>query len=108
MTTRDRIHARHCRDPLCDAAGDAEPGDDCKNLDCLLDQVEDDRVHAEADKQRLRAKEVLRNAGADRRTAELMAGVINAVAVGMDPYELKDNVLTRKSDGKVMRCEKCP
>jgi len=102
MTTRDRIHARHCRDPLCDAAGDAEPGDDCKNLDYLLNQVEDDRVHAE----------VHRILDISMMTMLLHGAQVNqglGLAIKtVDPYVLHDGILTRKSDGRVMTCDKCP
>lgn len=86
-----------------------EPGsEDDDRLHGLLNTVEDDRVHAEAHKQRKRADEILENAGMDRRTAELMAGVMKAAAMGMDPYEVRDGQLVRKSDGRLMYCEKCP
>lgn len=81
-----------------------EPGGDVDDyLHGLLNQVEDDRVHAEADKLRNRAKGILDDAGSDRRTAELMAGVMTAAAMGMDPYEEKDGQLVHKSDGSPVR-----
>lgn len=93
---------------LIHKAAQCEPGtEECDRIRDLLVQVEEDRVHVEADKIRRRAEEILRSAGDDRRTAELMAGVTMAAAMGMDPYELRDGELVRKSDGMIMYCERC-
>jgi hypothetical protein len=97
----------YARDLIHQAARCEAGTDECVRIHDLLVEVEDDRVHVEADKIRRRAEEILRNGGDDRRTAELMAGVTMAAAMGMDPYELRDGELVRKSDGKIMYCERC-
>lgn len=63
----------------------------------LLNQVEDDRAHAEAVK--LREKVESWGFPATPR-AEDTARAWRTVADEIDPYEEKDGVLVRKSDGK--------
>lgn len=38
VSARDRVHVKYCRDDQC-VLEYADPGDRCKNLDFLLDQV---------------------------------------------------------------------
>lgn len=66
--------------------------DDCRDVKRLLDQVEDDRVHAEAEK--LRAEIKLLGMG------PLSAVAFTQAADLVDPYEMRDGQLVRKSDGK--------
>lgn len=72
----------------------------------LLNWVEDDRAHREADKLRKRAESF-----ADSKSdlvANAMAASMRMAATETDPYEVRDGELRRKSDGKLMHCEQCP
>lgn len=67
-------------------------------LSGLLNRVEDDRAHREAEKLRERA-----NKFADSDSdlvAGGMAAATRAAADSIDPYEFRDGQLVRKSDGK--------
>jgi hypothetical protein len=64
----------------------------------LLNKVEDDRVHYEANELRARAEEL--SAKADNLAAESMVDAYRLAANDMDPYEKRDGKLYRKSDGK--------
>lgn len=97
-SARDRIHIKYCNDGGCELGA----GDDlCKNLDYLLDAAEDDRVHAEVhrildismDTTLMHGSQVTQGLGLAIKT--------------IDPYVLRDGQLTRKSDGKRMRCKEC-
>lgn len=66
-------------------------------LRALLNQVEDDRAHAEAERLRLRAKAVKLGMGP---TVEGIYEVVRGLAELVDPYEERDGQLVRKSDGK--------
>jgi hypothetical protein len=91
---RDQIHAW----------GDCEDGgsDECVRLHDLLNQVEDDRAHAEAEKLREKAKRVESSSmmHVDPVVAVHTAGVLRTAAESVDPYEERDGQLVRKSDGK--------
>lgn len=76
-----------------------EPGtDDDLFLHGLLNQVEDDRAHAEAERLRKKADGMPRytppKGGTTGRAVTL------ALADEMDPYEERDGQLVRKSDGR--------
>jgi hypothetical protein len=45
ITPRDRVHIKVCRDTRC-ITETATPGDQCQNLDFLLDQAENARLQA--------------------------------------------------------------
>lgn len=96
---RDRVHVKYCPDlALCDIDGGSEK---CKNLDYLLDQVENDRVHAEVHRILEISMETMLIHG-----SQVTQGLGLAIKT-VDPYQLRDGQLTRKSDGKVMHCERC-
>mgnify|MGYP001606216440 CR=1 FL=1 len=82
-------YARHC---LLDLLG--PPGDE----DDLIGQVEDDRAHAEAEKLREFAAEMVFNLldpfGPQKE------GWVRHIADRIDPYEMRGTHLVRKSDGK--------
>jgi hypothetical protein len=62
----------------------------------LLDQVEDDRAHTEAEK--LRNEAAIYDEEGERNVA---AGLYRAADM-VDPYEMRDGQLVRKSDGKAV------
>lgn len=68
----------------------------CDEMDDLLNQVEDDRAHAEAERLRLRAKASELGVGP---FAEGQRELIIGLADLIDPYVLCDGELVRKSDG---------
>lgn len=80
---RNQIHV--LRD--CEDASSAE----CTQLSELLDQVENDRLHAEA--KRLRDLATGYKPGPRHKT-------VQRVAEHLDPYEWVDGQLVRKLDGK--------
>jgi len=67
-------------------------------LSGLLDRVEDDRAHAEAEKLRKAADEFAKNSS--DLVARAMAAATRGAALKIDPYEERDGHLVRKSDGK--------
>lgn len=78
-----------------------EPGSGCYEdleLRSLLDQVGDDRLHAEAVKIYKRGKETAKASVSDLM-ATATGTVMMAVAMQLDPYEERDGQLVRKSDG---------
>lgn len=86
----------NARNYLLDLLGPAGDEDD------LIGQVEDARAHVEAEKLRAEAKEYekeakgLFNEGAYYKAAAVMAYAASLI----DPYEMRDGQLVRKSDGK--------
>ncbi len=90
----------HARSAIHDWA-DCEGFDtaECRQGDELLDQVEDDRVHAEALKLLKRGEELKAGVG-NQSIGMAMAATLIVEAVAMDPYEERDGQLVRKSDGK--------
>lgn len=79
-----------------------EPGtDDDLFLHGLLNRVEDDRVHAEAERIREEAKATADawTSEVNRDRAERASGAMCYVADLIDPYEERDGQLVRKSDG---------
>lgn len=101
-TARDRIHIKYCPSPP--AACDTGKGEQHENLDYLLDLVEDDRVHAEAEKLRNEAKLHEQDAvgliDPEREMYLRTAGAMTYSANLIDPYEQRDGQLVRKSDGR--------
>lgn len=102
---RDRIHIKYCPDiGACEQIGGAGSRDKCKNLDYLLDQVEDDRVHTVAEELRAQTKQytedIKRLTGLERAFHVQMTATILMTANKIDPYEERDGQLVRKSDGK--------
>lgn len=77
-------------------------GEEDDYLHGLLNQVEDDRAHAEAEKLRSRATsaELSTIGRMDPAVALHTAGVLRAAAKTIDPYETRDGQLVRKSDGQ--------
>jgi hypothetical protein len=75
----------------------------------LLSWVEDDRAHREAEKLREEAHHVktAESAFEDSSIVPQTIHVLEIAADIIDPYEIRDGQLVRKSDGKVMDCEKC-
>lgn len=67
---------------------------ECRRVDDLLNKVEDDRAHAEAEKLRTEAKLFEQDGYMDE------GGIYEAAAAMIDPYEMRDGQLVRKSDGK--------
>lgn len=86
-------YARRCLLELLGPAGDE---------DDLIGQVEDDRAHAEAERIREEAKATADSwtSEANRSQAERSSGAMYYVADLVDPYEMRDGQLVRKSDGK--------
>jgi len=76
----------------------------CRELDALLDEnnerVEDDRAHAEAEKLRKAAGEF--NLGSNDLIARTTRAALGGAAEQIDPYEMRDGQLVRKSDGKLV------
>lgn len=64
----------------------------------LLNDVEDDRAHAEAVKLRQRGTELTRSGPGT--LGQPMGAALIVESFAMDPYEERDGVLVRKSDGK--------
>lgn len=73
--------------------------DDDLYLHGLLNGVEEERVHREAEGMRERAKRFAQGGPA----GEAMAGALSAHAASMDPYEERDGQVFRKSDGAFIR-----
>lgn len=67
-------------------------------LRSLLDQVADDRAHAEAERLRKKADEFA--ASSSDLVARAMAATARGAAIMIDPYEERDGQLVRRSDGK--------
>lgn len=89
-------YARRCLLELLGPAGDE---------DGLIDQVEDDRAHTEAEKL-FALGHAYKEAAKSERTAGAKALAIFSgqalieAAKEMDPYEVRDGQFVRKSDGK--------
>lgn len=62
---RSRMHIKYCRDTRCTVETD-QPGDDCKNMDFLLDKVENEALHREAEGLRAHADSLPNNSRIDR------------------------------------------
>lgn len=80
-----------------------EPGsDDDLYLHGLLNRVEDDRAHAEAEKLRALAEKMLKSSMTRVEPLMVMhaADVYLNAASTIDPYEMRDGRLVRKSDGE--------
>jgi hypothetical protein len=84
---RSLIHSAVGCDPVTD---------ECDRIRMLLDQVEDDRVHAEAERIRTAVAE-------DAAYRPKGHAAMLEVAESMDPYEMRDGNLVRKSDGKIIK-----
>lgn len=99
---RDIMHERHCRWLRCahnEYRLDGAISEECAVLDARLDQVEDDRVHREAEKLRKRGEE-LKAAARNQGVGMAMAAALLVESIEMDPYEERDGQLVRKSDGR--------
>jgi hypothetical protein len=94
------------RNPQNDAAYLAIEGgsDEDLRLHGLLNWVEDDRAHAEAEKLRAQAEKMLKPsmAGADLLMAMHAADVYLNAARTIDPYEMRNGQTVRKSDGRTV------
>lgn len=91
---------------LIHTATGCEPGtDECDRITELLNQVEDDRAHAEAERIRTEAREYEAEAPSKDRHDGYMktAAVLATAAESLDPYEMRDGNLVRKSDGKIIK-----
>jgi hypothetical protein len=89
---RNEIHER-----CCTSCGPAN--DQCLQLYGLLNRVEDDRAHAEAQKLIKRGEEL--KAGTwTQGVGMAMAAMLIVEAIAMDPYEMRDGQLVRKADGQ--------
>jgi hypothetical protein len=68
----------------------------------LLDRIENDRAHAEAQKLLQRGEEMRANGRPDGTATigYVIGGALVVEALAMDPYETRDGQLVRKSDGK--------
>lgn len=73
--------------------------DDDLYLRGLLNRVEEDAVHAAAQKLRKRGEEMKAESG-NQGVGMAMAATLIIEALAMDPYEMRDGELVRKSDGK--------
>lgn len=75
---------------------------ECRKVDELLNRVEDDRAHAEAEKLRRQADEAEKSllASADPALVFRTTDTIRTAANMIDPYEMRDGQLVRKSDGQ--------
>lgn len=82
-------YARHCLLDLLGPAGDP---------DNLIGHVEDDRAHAEAERLRQRAKAT--RIDLLNPFSPYQEQLIHELANLIDPYEMRDGQLVRKSDGK--------
>ena len=93
---RDQIHNR--------SGCGVEARDSCNSLDDLLDWVEDDRAHAEAEKLREQGEEMRRNGKPHGMTTMefVNGGALITAARAMDPYELRDGWWVHKTSGRVM------
>lgn len=74
----------------------------CGRLTGLLDELGDERAHAEAEKLRAEAKEYEKEAAGMLNASAYYqaAGVMARAAQLIDPYVMRDGQLVRKSDGK--------
>lgn len=90
----------YARQAIHDVVGCEPVSDECDRIRELLDQVEDDRAHAEAEKLRVKAKTVrldLLDPFSPYREQ-----LIREQADEIDPYEKRDGQLVRKSDGRAV------
>lgn len=76
---------------------EAGTGDDL-HLHGLLNRVEEERAHDEAERLREKAAEFATSSS--DLVAEAMTAATKAAADHIDPYEVKNGQLYRKSDGK--------
>lgn len=85
-------YARRCLLDLLGPAGDE---------DGLIDQVEDDRAHCEAERIREEARQTADawTSEVSRSQAERSSGAMYYVADMIDPYEIRNGQLVRKFDG---------
>lgn len=98
MTYQNESAAR----TLIHSAVGCDPNDDeCVRITDLLNLVEDDRAHAEAG--RLREKADAFTDSKSDLVAGAMAAATRLAAVHIDPYEMRDGNLVRKSDGKIIK-----
>lgn len=100
MTTfRERMHMSYCPSlGACIGLGHTAAPPACAKFDELLAKVEDERVHAEAEKLRQRGEELKIQTG-NHGIGMAMAATLLVEAVAMDPYEVRGEKLVRKSNG---------
>lgn len=99
---RDRVHIKYCPDVRCMIEVE-NPGNDCLNLDFLLNLTEEQALHQATEKVLgLHMDAVLKHGAA--------VGQGLALAVKeIDPYKRHaDGLITRKSDGTTVRREDRP
>lgn len=88
---RDELHNKYCPDSTAD---------ECLWLTDRLNEVEEERTHDEAEG--LREKAARFAASSSDLVAGAMAAATKAAADHIDPYEVRDGQLYRKSDGKLI------
>jgi hypothetical protein len=95
------------RDLIHDAVGCEAVTEECDRIRVLLDEVEDDRAHKEANRLREKAAEI--HEGAVDKHGEVYglmrfaAKSLFEAADEIDPYEVRDGLIVRKRDDKAMR-----
>ncbi len=95
ISAHERMHQAYCPDlGACVGIGGNGERAACRNFEALLQQAEEERAHAEAQKLLDMHMETLLAHG-----PQVAAGLALAVTI-IDPYVTKDGVLVRKSDGK--------
>lgn len=98
VSVREAMHIKYCREGACFIKG--LPGDPCKTLNFLIDQLEEQAIHREARKLiDIHMDSVLKHG------AQVGQGI--AFSVGqIDPYCTSDGVnYVRKLDGSPVRID---
>lgn len=98
---RASMHEKHCRWLRCAHNKyrlDGEISEECAVLGYWLSRIEDDRAHREAVRLRQRAEATHLDLLNPYSLHE--ERLVRGLAVLVDPYELRDGQLVRKSDGK--------
>jgi hypothetical protein len=104
-TTRQRTHEKRCRWLRCqynDHRLDGPISEECYLLDGDIDRIEDDRLHAEAEKLR-RFSATLPNAS--RMDRRFRSGIRKSADL-IDPYTEHQGRLVRKKDGRPVDASK--
>lgn len=100
---RNRVHAKFCPDlGACEFVGGRGDRARCKNLDYLLDRVEEDRLHAESQRIRKEADELHAPVAHVVRHdhSQLPSEHMRDIADRLDPYHVVDGEMVRKADGR--------
>jgi hypothetical protein len=106
MTTgHDRMHMSYCPDlGACVGIGGRGNRDKCRKFDERLSHAEDDRAHAEAEKLRKIAADMVFDL-LDPFSPQ-KEGWVRHIADLIDPYELRDGFWVHKVTGRVVLTEK--